>query len=446
MLASAPSPTVDLDALLVDDPARGAFQVRKDVFTDPGVFDLELTRIFEGTWVFVGLTSQAPKPNDFFTFTIGRQPVIVIRGADNTFRCFYNSCRHRGALLCPLARGNAASQICRYHGWSYDTTGKNIGITGQRDGCYPESFAEANTDLIPVARFDEYRGFLFASLNPDVPSLDEHLGGARRFLDTIADQGPDGIAFVPGEVRYTVDANWKVSVENVLDSYHFASTHRSYSQIIEERKNNGRATATKLLEDEPLHRGTFLFDRGHSVLWRNRNSGTGTRPLLLEPGRLEATRARIGELRTKWILMSRSILIYPNLQIVDISSIQFRVIQPLDPGRTEITSYCAVPIGESSTALRTRIREYQDFFNPSGFASADDNVMFERSQVGYAANPSDELFGYLRGMAADHSIASAYAAEVGVPAERAVEGPLGMGDESAIVSSYREWYRLLRAG
>jgi len=46
-------PSIDLDALLVDEPARGAFHVRKDVFTDPAVFDLELTRIFEGTWIFI---------------------------------------------------------------------------------------------------------------------------------------------------------------------------------------------------------------------------------------------------------------------------------------------------------------------------------------------------------------------------------------------------------
>jgi benzoate/toluate 1,2-dioxygenase subunit alpha len=82
VLAPAPLPSIDLDTLLVDDPARGTFHVRKDVFTDPALFDLELTRIFEGTWIFVGLTSQAPKPNDFFTFTIGRQPVVIIRGTD----------------------------------------------------------------------------------------------------------------------------------------------------------------------------------------------------------------------------------------------------------------------------------------------------------------------------------------------------------------------------
>ena len=444
MIAAPSLPSVDLDALLIDEPDRGAFHIRKDVFTDPTVFDLEMTRIFEGTWIFIGLSSQAAAPNDFFTFTIGRQPVLVSRGTDGTLHCFYNSCRHRGALICSLAQGSTPSHVCRYHGWSYDGSGKNIGITAQRDGCYPESFAAADHDLIPIPRFEEYRGFLFASLNPEVPSLEEHLGGARTFLDTIADQSPDGIEFVPGAVRYSVDANWKVSVENALDSYHFSSTHRSYSQIIEERKQHGREAAQKLLEDEPLHRGTFLFDRGHAVLWRNRNSGTGTRPLLLEPGRLEATRARIGELRTKWIMISRSITIYPNLQIVDISSIQFRIVQPLAPGLTEITSYCAIPVGESAAARRTRIREYQDFFNPSGLATADDNQMFERSQAGYTANPSEKNFGYLRGMAADHSVASAHATEVGVPPERAVEGPLGLGDETAIQNTYREWYRLLR--
>ena len=360
------------------------------------MFDLELTRIFEGTWIFIGLSSQAPAPNDFFTFTIGRQPVLVSRGSDDTLRCFYNSCRHRGALICSLAQGSVSSHVCRYHGWSYDGSGKNIGITAQRDGCYPASFAGANHDLISVPRFEEYRGFLFASLNPDVPSLEEHLGGARTFLDTIADQSPDGIEFVPGAVRYSVDANWKVSVENALDSYHFSSTHRSYSQIIEERKHHGREAATKLLEDEPLHRGTFLFDRGHAVLWRNRNSGTGTRPLLLEPGRLEATRARIGELRTKWILMSRN------------------------------------------TTIPTERKQI--------FSTADDNQMFERSQAGYTANPTEENFGYLRGMAADRSVASAHAAEVGVAPECAVEGPLGLGDETAIQNTYREWYRLLRGG
>ncbi len=47
-------------------------------------------------------------------------------------------------------------------------------------------------------------------------------------------------------------------------------------------------------------------------------------------------------------------------------------------------------------------------------------------------------------MAADHSAASAHATEVGVPPERAVEGPLGLGDETAIQNTYREWHRLLR--
>jgi hypothetical protein len=87
--------------------------------------------------------------------------------------------------------------VYRYHSWSYDSSGKNIGITAQREGCYPDSFAAANHDLILVLRFAEYRGFLFASFNPDVPTLDEHLGGARTFLDTIADQAPTASSSYP---------------------------------------------------------------------------------------------------------------------------------------------------------------------------------------------------------------------------------------------------------
>ena len=44
-----------------------------------------------------------------------------------------------------------------------------------------------------VPRFESYRGFLFGSLNPDVPSLEEHLGGAKAVIDQIVDGAPDGI-------------------------------------------------------------------------------------------------------------------------------------------------------------------------------------------------------------------------------------------------------------
>jgi len=47
---------------------------------------------------------------------------------------------------------------------------------------------EGSHDLTKVARFESYRGFLFGSLNPDVPPLVEHLGEAAKIIDLIVDQ------------------------------------------------------------------------------------------------------------------------------------------------------------------------------------------------------------------------------------------------------------------
>ena len=42
----------------------------------------------------------------------------------------------------------------------------NRNIKWQKNGCYGAGFDQENHDLAKVARFEEYRGLLFASLNP----------------------------------------------------------------------------------------------------------------------------------------------------------------------------------------------------------------------------------------------------------------------------------------
>src|SRR5260370_15737898 len=49
------------------------------------------------------------------------------------------------------------------------------------------------TDPKIFARFESYRGFLFGSLNPDVPPLATHLGEATKIIDLIVDQSPEGL-------------------------------------------------------------------------------------------------------------------------------------------------------------------------------------------------------------------------------------------------------------
>jgi phenylpropionate dioxygenase-like ring-hydroxylating dioxygenase large terminal subunit len=439
-------------ASLIDDrPGDGIFQVDSAVFTDEAIFEAEMTAIFEGTWIFIGLESQLPAPHSFFTTHIGRQPVLVMKDGEGKIGCFLNTCRHRGTLLCPLKHGRQKYHTCRYHGWSYDSGGANVLVTAEATGQYASSFTEADHDLIQVARFDSYRGLLFASLNPDVPALGDHLGDAKVFIDLVVDQSPVGaIEYVPGEATYTFNGNWKLQFENGLDFYHFSSTHSSYVDILAERGKRG-TLGILTSEDEPEAQGSFNFEYGHAVNWSILKKSLFSRPFCLEQDALDAARERIGPTRTKWMLRQRNLTIYPNLQIIDINSAQIRTWRPLSADKTEMTSHCLGVVGESAAARRFRIRGYEDFFNPPGLASSDDNVMYELCQAGYAAQAGPRQ-GYGRGMAGAPDAGARYAAELNIsPVEIGIGVGKAFGDdtfggETNFFPGYREWKRLMQRG
>ncbi len=434
------------DALIDDRPQDKVFGVDRSVFTDEAVFQDELRLIFEGTWVFVGLETQLPRPHSFFTTHIGRQPVLVMRDGEDKIGAFLNTCRHRGLILCPFRRGDQKFHTCRYHGWTYDSSGRNALVTDRQVGQYTPRFAQLDHDLVRVPRLAGYRGLLFASLNPDVPDLEEHLDEARTFIDLVLDQSPVGqVEFVPGDVTYTFQGNWKLQFENGLDFYHFQSTHSAYLDIVAKRFAEGTAGALSAEpEQEAPVQGSFNFRHGHAVNWsiKNTDNASGRKPLRLE---VDAVRARVGATRAKWMLRQRNLTIFPNLQIIDVQSMQLRTWRPLAVGVTEITSHCLGIVGESAEARRLRIRNYEDFFNPTGLASSDDNLMFEYCQDGYAAEAGPTQ-GYERGLASRPDGAADYAAELGIsPVESAV-GELFFGGEMNFLPGYREWRRLLSRG
>ena len=88
--------------------------------------------------MYIAHESEIPKPGDFVTRPIGRQPVVVVRGVDGMCRLLTNRCTHRGALICEVERGNQSHFRCFYHGWTYDNTGKLVHIP--KDDAYPADF------------------------------------------------------------------------------------------------------------------------------------------------------------------------------------------------------------------------------------------------------------------------------------------------------------------
>ena len=435
----------DIDRLVVDLADQGDFRVHRDVFRDPAVFELEMKYIFERNWVFVGLDSQAPNPNDYFTSWVGRQPIVVARDKSGQLGAFVNSCTHKGARIAHHRAGNTKQWVCSYHGWAFDTAGQCIYIKDQESGCYAEPFNRLDHNLKKI-RFGQYRGFLFASLSDDVPSLDEHLGEAKKLLDLVWDQGPDGIEAVPGVSTYTYDANWKMQIENCIDAYHLTSCHPSFMNVVSRRKagesKNKQVKSIDFNVMDVVKGGTACLPRGHAIIYAT-NPAEEERGLYQHKDELVS---RVGETKAKWMLATRNLTIYPNVQFAENASLQMRVIRPLSVDKTEMTIYCIGARGESDQAREIRIRQYEDFFNTSGMATPDDTIAYEDCQVGFRALAMTDMQGYYRGSTNVVNGADERAAEIGFMPATSSTGPFPMQDETVMFGGYRAWKQFIKDG
>src|SRR4051812_47413560 len=98
-------------------------RVHRSIYLDPAIFDLEMTRIFGRAWIYVGHESLVPKAGDYVTTRMGHVPVVLSRHKDGKVCVVYNSCGHRGAVVCNEERGNVKLFRCSYHGWTFETNG-----------------------------------------------------------------------------------------------------------------------------------------------------------------------------------------------------------------------------------------------------------------------------------------------------------------------------------
>jgi phenylpropionate dioxygenase-like ring-hydroxylating dioxygenase large terminal subunit len=215
---------VSADSGVRYDDLVHAHRVHSSLYTDPRVFADEMARIFHRGWVFVAHASEIPKPGDFLTRHIGTQPVIAARAMDGSVAVLLNRCAHRGTLVCTAAQGHARTFQCPYHGWTYDLDGGLLGVP--YPGTYADGVDKGASGLARAPRVSTYRGFVFASLGPAGPSLEEHLGPATRLIDRACDLSPEGeVALTAGWVKHRCPSNWKMLPENDLDGYHLGFVH-----------------------------------------------------------------------------------------------------------------------------------------------------------------------------------------------------------------------------
>ncbi len=160
---------MDIKSLV--DPEGGLIDRR--IFADREIYDLERERIFARCWLYLGHECEIPNPGDFVTRYMGEDPVILARDLNGQLRAHLNMCRHRGNRVCRADRGNTKLFQCSYHGWSYTTDGK-LALVPMVDTF--GNLDRSQWGLVSVAQIDSYKGLIFATFDPEAPSLRDYLG------------------------------------------------------------------------------------------------------------------------------------------------------------------------------------------------------------------------------------------------------------------------------
>jgi phenylpropionate dioxygenase-like ring-hydroxylating dioxygenase large terminal subunit len=412
--------------LVTDD-----FRVHRSVFTDPAIFEDEMTRIFGSTWIYLLHESEIPEPFDFKTRRVGRRPVIVTRSGDGEIVVLLNRCSHRGTMLCAAECGSAKRFQCPYHGWTFDNEGKLVGLT--YPGGYRESFDEAAYNLGRVPKVESYRGYVFCSLNPDVESVAEWMGPARVVFDWATETKDRPKVKMVKASTMSYRGNWKLQNDNNGDMYHVPFTHKSTLMMTRERYGPGKSLDHFKGDGGPMvvrnfGHGHKMIDQRPSIdsIWER------SRPIPGREAMSEALRARIGEEAARQYLeyvgrAGINLVLYPNFYVGGNGSIL--VYEPVAVDRTLVHSYLTLLLDVPPEVNALRMRFEEDFIN---VGNRDDNEVFERIQEALTTIPEMEWVDVSRGWATDREARTADGTITG-----------DVTDETGIRAGYERWAELM---
>ena len=202
---------------LAATPLEAATAPPKAIYTLPDITAHEMDRIFASEWLCAGRADELPNPGDYMAFECGAQPLIIIRGADGALSARSNICRHRMMRLVE-GRGNTRKFSCPYHAWTYNLEGQLVGAAYMdRTTCFNKSDIQ-----LPAVRCEEYLGWIYVCLDPDVEPVAHMLADLTEKLLPYNMQNYVTI-FTEDHVW---DTNWKCLTENFMEGYHLPVAHR----------------------------------------------------------------------------------------------------------------------------------------------------------------------------------------------------------------------------
>lgn len=194
-------------------------------YFDPGWHAAEEKAIWRRSWVYVGRDNDLPAMT-MRRIAVAGQNLVLVRDRGGNITAFHNTCRHRGAELCPTDDKGLKSRLisCPYHQWSYSLSGDLVrtpfvSVTAD--------FRKEEHGLFKV-HVKAWNGFLFVCLADEPPDFDgvPDLGPAAFDNWHMAD-------LVTGHTwTKQLACNWKIFWENYNECLHCPGIHPELSEMV----------------------------------------------------------------------------------------------------------------------------------------------------------------------------------------------------------------------
>ena len=339
------------------------------IYTDEGVYRLELERIFGRAWVLLCPEQQIPNPGDYFNTYVGADRVIVVRQKDGSVKGLLNQCRHRGNELVRADSGTTKMFTCSYHGWSYDLAG-NLRNVPHEDIVFPDGFDKSPWGCGAMAQVETYKGLIFGTWDPTAPPLVDYIADAAWYLDMFLERFEGGLELMGGVNKWVIKANWKVVTEQfVSDFLHPEMTH--VSAFLASIPPGVDPSTIQL----PTTGRQFISPNGHGVgMWTDGkiiDLTIGRRPweYLMEDSHPAAVE-RVGAARAD--VQAAHMTLFPQCVVLTGFN-HLRVIHPVGANESEIWTWQFVPAAAPAEIKREWATNVQRAFSAGGLFEADDS-------------------------------------------------------------------------
>jgi phenylpropionate dioxygenase-like ring-hydroxylating dioxygenase large terminal subunit len=208
---------MNLDFSFHGSSVNESMSLPKEFFTDPAIFNTEIESIFRKDWVPVARIDQLANPGDYITYDFFGDEIIVARDKSGNINAFSNICLHRA---CPIVEGSGSVKTlftCPYHKWTYELNGK---LRGAPDMEQSEKL-DRDTARLPQLNVELWQGWVMvcAAENPEPLHL-----SVTELAERLAPWNMEDLK-VAGVMTYDSPWNWKVLLENFMESYHHMGPH-----------------------------------------------------------------------------------------------------------------------------------------------------------------------------------------------------------------------------